>query len=307
MKLYRFGIFVALSLLIASALLFSQDAADTGGIRTDASGEVLPPRSQPTNEANFRGSISYEIVDEGMTDRTKEEFQTIYKIYLDRFERAGEWRPEMPRDQGFIKAKELIGSRPKSPEELNAEGNPYPDDQMQRLPRYRNFKGKYEIEYFETRNVPEAGVDAEAGLTNKILGVRVDFIQRGFNYFTLKPPTPYFIEGEVKGFEVWVSGRNRQHALYAMVRDIYGNSRQIKIGELNFINWKRLSVVVPRSITQADYRVTDRRGLVFEGFLIKCEPTETYGQYYMYFDDLVAEVNRFYEENQDDKNPLDVW
>jgi hypothetical protein len=301
MKFLRFGIITVLCLILASAFLYSQDAAPTGG--GDSIGR---PQATTTNEADFLGSISYEVIDMGMEERFKDEYQTIYKIYIDRFERAGEWRPEMPRDQGFVKAKELIGSRPKSKEELEGETR-LPDDQIQRLPKYRNFKGKYDTEYFETRNIPESGIDPETGLTNRILGVRVDFIQRGFNYFTVKPPAPYYIEGEVKGFEVWVSGRNRRHQLYAMVRDIYGNQRVVKMGDLNFINWKRLAVKIPQSVIQSDFRFTDRRGLTFEGFLVKCDPRETYGQYYIYFDDLVAEINRFYEENQDDKNPLDVW
>ena len=48
-------------------------------------------------------------------------------------------------------------------------------------------------------------------------------------------------------------------------------------------------------------------GIMIEGFNIQCEIDETYGTYYIYFDDLRAVTDLFAEENRDIDDMNDSW
>jgi hypothetical protein len=204
----------------------------------------------------------------------------------------------MPIDQGIVRSKELWGApsalirtfRQRQGQQGNANaGAQAGDAQNQRLRRGRA--------YFENEN----------NEPKKILGVRVEFMQRGYNWFTVEPPRPVNLDGLVKAFEVWVCGRNQRHELYIVVHDFNNEIRYIKVGMLNFIGWKRMTAPIPYTIRQSDFRRSIRRGLTFKGFLIKCHPAETVGKFYMYFDNLSVELSRFLEENRDRDDPLDIW
>jgi len=242
--------------------------------------------------------------DESEQNLTRPESESLYTIVLDDFERSGEWLAKMPIDQGIVKAKELYGAPSALKREFSdrqagsatvqpGQSGPPPDRrgdaQQDRIRRGRA--------YFET----------DTTAPTKILGVRVEFMQRGYNWFTVEPPRPINLDGLVKAFELWVCGRNQRHELYIMVDDFNNEARYVKVGMLNFIGWKRMTAPIPYTIRQSDFRRSIRRGLTFKGFLIKCHPMETIGKFYMYFDNLSVELSRFLEENRDRDDPLDIW
>lgn len=142
---------------------------------------------------------------------------------------------------------------------------------------------------------------------NNVLGAKVYFYRRGVINFSIKPVRPIPVQGISKTLSVWVVGRNSNHRLEAVVADHFGNKAVLDMGKLNFLGWKKLTVSIPPSIKQRDYHYANQMGLTFEGFNIKCELSETYGSYYIYFDDLRVVTDLFSENSRDQDDMLDSW
>ncbi|MFP4643493.1 MAG: flagellar filament outer layer protein FlaA, partial [Spirochaetales bacterium] len=119
-----------------------------------------------------------------------------------------------------------------------------------------------------------------------VLGARADFYRRGASRITIEPTRPIAVPGLVKTMSVWVVGRNANHELYLLVEDIRGDLKEIRVGEMNFSGWRKMTVAIPPDIEQQDPRVSDRTGLRFRGLMIRPDMMQTYGNYYVYFDDL---------------------
>lgn len=172
------------------------------------------------------------------------------------------------------------------------------------LTEYRRFEGSpAEKEPIEV----EQNIGFEAESDRFVLGARADFYRRGTPTLTIEPTRPIAIPGLVKTMSVWVVGRNANHELYLMVEDIRGNVNRIRVGELNFTGWRRMNVAIPPSIVQQDDRASDRTGLRFLGFSIEPDMLQTYGSYYIYFDDLRAVTDLFGEELRDPDDMADGW
>jgi hypothetical protein len=146
------------------------------------------------------------------------------------------------------------------------------------------------------------------------LGVRVDYLRRGHNSFFVHPIRPIPIEGITKTVSVWVIGRNFNHDLTLLIQDFFGRNYEIYMGRLNFQGWKKLTVAIPpqsgdgvNGITQRSYHYNNRMGIKILGFWINCDPVETYGTYYVYFDDLRAVTDLFAERNRDSDDMADGW
>jgi len=214
--------------------------------------------------------------------------QSLYKIVIDTFEKAGEWYGSMPVDYGLINIKEIPGA----PYEL-AQMKP---ETVKVPPKYGE-QGGNKNSYFEE----------EVDNHKQILGAKISFMMRTYSWARINPPFPINLEGLVKGFEVWVCGRNKRHTLYIVLKDFYGEEKILEVGDLAFMGWKKMTVQIPYTIVQEDFRYSTRRGLTFLGFLIKFHPEETSGRYYIYFDNLAVEISRFLEENRDIDDPLDTW
>jgi len=243
----------------------------------------------------------------------------LYKLIIDAFERAGEWRGEMPRDEGMITVKRVFGA-PKALVTDGKGGEAAPVDEnatgksgISTPPKYRTKDGTYELRYFEDINFPDLGEGSAIGKKDiavknlRILGAKIHFFKRGYNHFALYPPQPIYLEGITKGFELWVCGRNKNHKLYVMIEDVKGEDRLIEVGSLDFLGWKKLEARISPRVEQADYRFTQKRGITFKGFLVKCDPVDSYGKYYLYIDNFTVIVDRFFEENRDPYDPSDMW
>ena len=70
---------------------------------------------------------------------------------------------------------------------------------------------------------------------------------------------------------------------------------------------KIYKVSIPESIIQRDFHFVDRQGIKFVGFLVECDPVETYGTYYVYFDELRALTDIFNEKTRDLDDMVDGW
>jgi hypothetical protein len=149
-----------------------------------------------------------------------------------------------------------------------------------------------------------------------VFGTRVDFIHRGHTEIFFYPQRPIPIEGITKTVSVWAAGRNYNHELYLLIKDFFGRSFEIPFTEskLNFSGWKKLTAVIPSQpgdgttgIVQRNYHYFNHMGIMVTGMMIKVDPTEAYGSYYVYFDDMRAWTDLFTESNRDEDDMVDAW
>jgi hypothetical protein len=147
-----------------------------------------------------------------------------------------------------------------------------------------------------------------------VLGTRVDFLHRGYTSFALYPQRPIPIEGITKTVSIWAVGRNYNHELYLIVQDFFGRQFELYMGKLNFQGWKQLTVAIPpqaedgkNGIVQRNYHYNNNLGIKILGLMVKCDPQETFGSYYVYFDDLRAVTDLFAEDSRDPDDMNDAW
>ena len=197
--------------------------------------------------------------------------QQLQEVSISKFEDSGFWRVHMPIDQGLIESRRFEGS---------------PNDK---------------------EALPEEEALGIATPDDYVLGVKASFFRRGFAEIYIQPIRPLQVPGITKTISLWVIGRNFNHELSVVVADFFGNVNVLPMGKLNFSGWKRMTVAVPPTIVQRDYHYNDRMGLQIMGFLIEPALMETFGTYYVYFDDLRVFTDLFAEESRDPDDMVDSW
>ncbi|TFG59607.1 MAG: flagellar filament protein FlaA [Spirochaetales bacterium] len=197
--------------------------------------------------------------------------QNLKEISISKFEDAGFWEVNMSKDDGIVSLRRFEGSP--------LDKKPLPGE--------------------EESNIQEND--------KYVLGVKVNYFYRGHKNIAITPSRPIPVEGICKTISVWVIGRNFNHTLKLLVEDYFGTKAEITMGKLNFSGWKKLTVAIPTNIRQKDYHYSTYSGLRFNGFLIQTDPAESYGQYYIYFDDLRAVTDLFGEESRDADDLPDSW
>jgi hypothetical protein len=197
--------------------------------------------------------------------------QLLKEVSIDKFEDAAFWETAMPLDMGIVSGKRLAGSP----------------------------TGKQPIPGEVTNGIKEED--------KYVLGVKVSFFHRGDSFFAVHPQNPLAVEGIVKTISVWVVGRNFNHTLKVLFDDYAGQSKQLTMGTLNFVGWKKLTVAIPPSILQSEYHYAYRNGLKITGFEVDTDPLDSYGTYYLYLDDLRAVTDLFGESKRDSDDMSDGW
>ncbi|MCG8570545.1 MAG: flagellar filament outer layer protein FlaA [Spirochaetes bacterium] len=200
----------------------------------------------------------------------------ITEVRLNGFEDASFWKVSMSMDQGIITKRTIMGV----PKDVSSDV-------------YKERDEKYGIPNTYAKQ--------------KVLGIKVEFISRGYNWFTVMPVKPIVIEGICQSISCWVIGRNYRHWLKVILKDFNGNNRFLWVDKLNFIGWKEMKVSIPEVIEQQDYHFPEKVGIKFNGFLVECDPMETYGTYYIYFDELRAVTDLFNLKVVDTYDLADDW
>jgi hypothetical protein len=202
--------------------------------------------------------------------------QQLKEVSVEKFENDGFWYSTMSSDEGYTQSR-LFAGGPSGKE-------PIPDE--------------------EEMDIPD----------QYVLGVKVDYLRRGLHTITIRPIRPIAIEGITKTVSVWVIGRNFNHDLTLLVQDFFGKNYEIYMGKLNFQGWKKMTVAIPPQsgdgvigVTQRSYHYNNQMGIKVTGFRINCDLAETYGSYYVYFDDLRAVTDLFAENNRDPDDMADGW
>lgn len=200
----------------------------------------------------------------------------ITEVRLNGFEDSSFWICKMPIDQGIISSM----SRNGKPFDVSSDIYKERDERYGIPPNYS---------------------------TRKVLGVKVEYISRGYNWFSIKPTKPIMIEGITQSISFWVAGRNYSHWLKILIKNFYGEDRLLYVDKLNFIGWKELKISIPENIVQRDFHFVDKLGIKFNGFIVECDPVETYGSYFVYFDELRAVTDVFNEKTRDVDDMRDDW
>lgn len=142
-------------------------------------------------------------------------------------------------------------------------------------------------------NVPSATVSPDDGTVDvnngNVLGIKTDFIRRGFTEIFFKPLRPIPVPGEVTDISLRVSGRDLQYELCVRVRDINLKLRELcSMEKLNFRGWQQVNVQIPPDVQQYDPRRPLDTGLEFVSIVVRPLYTEAYGTHYVYFDGMQA-------------------
>lgn len=181
----------------------------------------------------------------------------LKEVSVDKYENEGTWIAKMSSDEGIVQCR-LFDGAPMSKEPIEDE---------------------------EGMNIPD----------DKVLGVKVSFYRRGMNSFEVYASKPIPVEGITKTVSVWVIGRSIPHELNLIVEDYFGQRYELYVGKLNHAGWKQMTVAIPPqradgkgALVQRNNHYGRNLGLKVVGFRIDCDLDESYGQYYIYFDDLRA-------------------
>lgn len=199
----------------------------------------------------------------------------LKEVSVDKFETEGTWQVAMSSDEGFIEGRLFDGAP----------------------------MNKQPIEDEADMDIPDT----------KVYGAKISFYHRGMNSFTVTAAKPLPVEGITKTVSVWVIGRSLPHELSLIVEDYFGQQFEIYVGKLNHAGWKLMTVAIPpqgvqayagSGIVQRNTHYGKNIGLKIVGFKINCDLDESYGRYYIYFDDLRA-VTDLYEIDMRDPDDMD--
>lgn len=127
---------------------------------------------------------------------------------------------------------------------------------------------------------------------NHVLGIKGYFKDRGFDRIEVKPPHEYIIKGLGRQLSVWVLGRNFRHTLYVKLRDYKGNLHKLRLGRLNFLGWRKLTLTIPGWLPQSTRFALLDKNLHFVSLFVESDPHEVGGEYYFYLDDLRIKVDK---------------
>jgi len=201
--------------------------------------------------------------------------QKLKDITISQFEEAGYWYSSIGSDIGMISLRKRIGA-----------------------PEGKAILDKERLE-------DEASVNAPPG--KYVMGVKVKFYRRALSNFSVFPVRPIPIAGKCKTISLWAVGRNFNHRMKIVIEDYFGIRHELTMGKLNFLGWKKMTVAVPPIISQADYHHTSAMGIKFVGLKVYCDLMESFGTFYIYFDDLSAVTDLFEELKKDADDIPDDW
>ena len=155
---------------------------------------------------------------------------------------------------------------------------------------------------------PADVVASDAEANKYILGAKIEYFRSGHPWFSISPPRPIKIPGLTKELSVWVAGRNHNNKLSFYVQDILGNTHEVGNEPLNYIGWKNISVSIPVNVIQDATKNQFEEGISFMGIHIDVDSRDSFGKYYIYFDNLLAKVDEnYFKAYKDEDDPKDTW
>jgi TonB family protein len=147
------------------------------------------------------------------------------------------------------------------------------------------------------RSLPSPERLAGEGGNDRVLGLKIEFLNRSAFSAMLVPRRPIQVDARCAMISLRVLGRNYGHELSVVVLDYYGKAYDLPLGRLDFSGWKTLHAYVPRfdpatqgGIVQDDRHYARPAGIRVAGIRLRFDPDDAYGSFYAYFDALGATV-----------------
>ena len=153
---------------------------------------------------------------------------------------------------------------------------------------------------------PREAKNNDGGENKYVLGAKISFFKTGLSWASISPPRERLIIGLTQKLKLWTLGRSFKHELKALVRDIMGQLHLVSFGRLDHYGWKEMETqTMPDNVKQTRRSFTGRTGIHLNSIVVDCSMDETVGHYYIYLDDLRAEVDPLVSLEEDDMR--DDW
>lgn len=207
---------------------------------------------------------------EGTAENTQEEektssndlkYDTIRNLLLNDFENSEDWRVYATCPLGVTKLKKIV-QRGYIEDVFN------PDELSD-----------------EEKNKFQPG-------SNHVMGVKTFFKDKGYDRVEIKPPQEYSIRGIGRQVSVWALGRSYRHTLYVKMRDYTGRIHHLRLGRLDYLGWRKLTVTIPGWIPQSTRYALLDRNLRFVSLFVVSDYHEVQGEFYFYLDELTMKVDK---------------
>jgi len=131
---------------------------------------------------------------------------------------------------------------------------------------------------------------------NHVLGIKTFVNDRGFDRVEVKPPHENIIKGIGRQIDVWALGRKFRHTLYVKLRDYRGRLHKLRVGRLDYLGWRKLSVTVPGWLPQSPRFALLDKNLHFVSLFVQSDVKEIGGDFYFYVDNLSMKVDKTDED-----------
>jgi hypothetical protein len=157
------------------------------------------------------------------------------------------------------------------------------------------------VKTYPTAAFPDSQVNQDL----KSLGVQGAFDRVGYNYLEFVPveakdgadgkpvESAITLPGRVKQLDIWAWGSNYKYYLEIQLRDWRGMIHTVRLGDLNYIGWKNLSIQVPPGIPQDVRYVPSRKGLELVKIVMWTYPDEKVNGFKLYLDQIKILTDTF--------------
>ena len=136
--------------------------------------------------------------------------------------------------------------------------------------------------------------------SKKYLGVKI--MGKKGNALQIIPPKRLYIDKYCQSISVWVYGKNLAGELTFILKDFVGNSHVLSFGVLNYSGWRKLTVKIPRNVTQEDVYLNQKSQMEILKLLYKpFTETQLPREHRFYIDDITAMVREKYVDRQSDE------
>jgi hypothetical protein len=160
--------------------------------------------------------------------------------------------------------------------------------------------------YFNSTGYQEAAISirdqnpAPNGKSKKYLGIKVR--ARVGDAFIIKPAKELLIDRYCKSISLWVYGKDYAGVLWMLLMDADQKTHKLRVGTLNFLGWRKLTVGMPASVTQTDQFLNQKKYMKILQFQYVAQNREQLARWqYFYIDDITAMVRDKYDDRQSDE------
>jgi hypothetical protein len=160
--------------------------------------------------------------------------------------------------------------------------------------------------YFNSTGYQEASLSirdqnpAPNGRSKKYLGVKVR--ARAGDTFIIKPAKELLIDKYCKSISLWVYGKDYAGVLWMLLMDTDQKTYKLRVGSLNFLGWRKLTIGIPARVAQQDLFLNQKKHLKILQLQYTAVNREELARHqYFYIDDITAMVRDKYDDKQSDE------